>query len=80
MKTKEIADRLRRLADELDGVVPTAPHSDFTFEQVRSVAIEKSRDGKSSKVQDLLKFHGVDKLSALPEREYPSFYEKVVAL
>ena len=80
MKNKEIAEQLRHLADELDGDTTGTADTTLTFEQVRSVAIGKSRDGKTTQVQELLKAFGVEKLSKLPEEQFAEFHAKVVAL
>lgn len=50
------------------------------IEDIRAVLAEKSQDGKSKEVKDLLNQYGVAKLSAVAEKEYPGLLQKAKAL
>ena len=43
-----------------------------TLEQVRSVLAEKSHDGKTEAVRELLQKYGAPKLSAVDPKHYPA--------
>lgn len=51
-----------------------------TVEKVRAVLAEKSRDGKTQEVRQLLNEFGADKLSAIPEDKLSVLLKKAEAL
>lgn len=51
---------------------PKPEPSPITLEQVRTVLAEKSRDGHTAEVRELLEAHGATKLSAIDPKEYPA--------
>ena len=81
---RSLADSLQSLADAMtQGEAPEAepvqkaapPHSKepvVTLEQVRAVLAEKSHDGKTEAVRELLQKYGAPKLSAVDPKHYPA--------
>ena len=66
MEVKEIAAKLRELADAIEE--EKAPK--ISLEDVRAVLAIKSRDGKTLEVRKLINTYGVTKLSDVPEEKY----------
>ena len=50
--------------------LPIPTPKPVTLEQVRAVLAEKSRDGHTAEVRELLEKHGAAKLSAIDPKEY----------
>ncbi|MBT9142480.1 MAG: hypothetical protein DDT29_00874 [Dehalococcoidia bacterium] len=75
------ADQLAMLygASTLRGGKQDAPKP-ITLEQVRAVLAEKSRDGHTAKVRELLEKHGAAKLSEIDPSEYPALLAEAEAL
>lgn len=48
------------------------PEPQITLEQVRAVLAEKSNEGYTAQVRELLKKHGADRLSSIDPLEYAS--------
>lgn len=76
---RDQATTLRHYADILeendsrempDESVRPSEEKTVTLEQVRAVLARKSRLGFTAQVQELLKQHGADKLSAISSSEY----------
>lgn len=68
-----VADAIRLLADRFDVATndtPPAEPKPVTLEQVRAVLAEKSRSGRTAEVRELLKKHGVTKLSEINHAEF----------
>ena len=76
MEVKEIAAKLRELADAIEE--EKAPK--ISLEDVRAVLAIKSRDGKTLEVRKLINTYGVTKLSDVPEEKYRELLKKVEAL
>ena len=80
---RSLADSLQTLANAIagDDVADEAPDADVetaakppvtvTLEQVRAVLAEKSHDGLTEQVRDLLQKYGAQKLSAIASDRYP---------
>jgi len=51
-----------------------------TVEMVRAVMADKSREGKTQEVRQLLNEFGADKLSAIPEEKLPALLQKAEVL
>lgn len=51
-----------------------------SIEDIRAVLAEKSQDGKTGKVRELLQQFGVAKLSAVAEKDYPDLMQKAKVL
>lgn len=52
----------------------------ITLEQIRAVLAEKSRDGHTAKVRELLEKHGAAKLSEIDTSVYPALLKEAEAL
>lgn len=52
----------------------TAEEVDVTIEDIRAVLAEKSQDGLTVKVKELLTSFGADKLSAVKIEDYPKLF------
>ena len=64
---KDVAFRLREVSPGL-------------FEQVRAVLAEKSHDGKTEAVRELLQKYGAPKLSAVDPKHYPALLKDAEVL
>ena len=51
-----------------------------TLEDVRAVMAQKSQDGKSKEVKELLQKYGAAKLSAVEPEDYPALLQEAQAL
>ena len=76
---KSVADSLVSLFSKAEPTVSEAPNAAeptkpkaITLEQVRAVLAEKSRNGHTSKVRELLEKHGATKLSEIDPVNYPA--------
>lgn len=49
-------------------------------EDIRAVLAEKSQDGKSKEIKELLGKYGVSKLSAVEEKDYPALMQEAKVL
>lgn len=94
-KLETVVKNLRLLADSLEELsgsfnletvekaseeVEKAASPTVTIEDIRKVLAEKSRAGKTEQVRDLLQQYGVNKLSAVEEKHYPSLLEDAKGL
>lgn len=52
----------------------------ITLEEVRAVLAEKSRDGHTAKVRELLQKYGADKLSEINASDYPALLAEAEVL
>ena len=52
----------------------------LTLEEVRAVLADKSRNGYTEQIRELLKKHGADRLSAIDPANYQALLEEVEAL
>ena len=88
---RSLADSLQSLADAMTrGEVPEAepvqkaapspPEPELTLEQVRAVLAEKSHDGKTEAVRELLQKYGAPKLSAVDPKHYPALLKDAEVL
>ena len=89
---RSLADSLQSLADamtqgdapETEPVQKTAspPPKEpaVTLEQVRSVLAEKSHDGKTEAIRELLQKYGAPKLSAVDPKHYPALLKDAEVL
>lgn len=51
-----------------------------TLEDVRKVLMEKSRDGHTAEVKEILKKYGADKLSAVEPKDYDAILKEAEVL
>ena len=84
-----IADSLKGLSGEnTDAETVKQPKTEVTvpekkpvtLEAVRAVLAEKSRDGHTAEVRELLKKHGAEKLSEIDPSEYPTLLAEAEVL
>jgi predicted Zn-dependent peptidase len=62
---------------------PETPEPDekaITLEEVRAVLAEKSRDGHTAKIRELLQKYGADKLSEINASDYPALLAEAEVL
>lgn len=81
---KEIAEMTAEQTATVEGVTVTkdvtveppiiAKEVDVTIEDIRAVLAEKSQDGLTSKVKELLTSFGANKLSAVKVEDYPRLF------
>ena len=83
---RSLADSLQSLADAMtQGEAPKAAPSPpkepaVTLEQVRAVLAEKSHDGKTEAVRELLQKYGAPKLSSVDPKHYPALLKDAEVL
>ena len=86
---RSLADSLQSLADAMtQGEAPEAepvqkaPPKEpaVTLEQVRAVLAEKSHDGKTEAVRELLQKYGAPKLSSVDPKHYPALLKDAEVL
>lgn len=63
-----------------ESMVPAPTPKPITLEQVRAVLAEKSRDGYTTKIRELLEKHGASKLSEIDPVEYAAMLKEAEAL
>ena len=81
---RDTASSINRIADELTGLfsysnrvpeVAPAPEKALSLEEVRAILAEKSRDGFTAQIRDLLQKYGASKLSEID----PANFKALVA-
>ena len=81
---RDTASSINRIADELTDLfsysnrvpdVTPAPEKAFSLEEVRAILAEKSRDGFTAQIRDLLQKYGASKLSEID----PANFKALVA-
>ena len=89
---RSLADSLQSLAEAMtqaeapesepvQKATPSPPKEPMvTLEQVRSVLAEKSHDGKTEAVRELLQKYGAPKLSAVDPKHYPALLKDAEVL
>ena len=89
---RSLADSLQALADAITqgdspetepvqkAVPPSPKEPAVTLEQVRAVLAEKSHDGKTETVRELLQKYGAPKLSAVNPKHYPALLKDAEVL
>ncbi len=74
----KLAEDLRSLADSVQAVCSLAadkppeakPEAGIPLEKVRGVLAEKSRDGHTAEVRDIIRKYGADRLSDIDPKDY----------
>lgn len=69
--------------DEPTQTKPATPAPEekvITLEEVRVILAEKSRDGHTAKIRELLQKYGADKLSEINASDYPALLAEVEVL
>lgn len=59
---------------------PAQEEKAITLEEVRAVLAEKSRDGHTTKIRELLQKYGADKLSEINASDYPALLAEAEVL
>lgn len=78
--------RIEAAADVPDGYMdPQEPKKEetaqkITLEDIRAVLTEKTQDGLTQKIKELLQQFGASKLSKVPEEKYPELMAAAKAL
>ena len=67
-------------SDEPTPAKPAPEEKAITLEEVRAVLAEKSRDGHTSKIRELLQKYGADKLSEINASDYPALLAEAEVL
>ena len=80
MAKAEEATSAPELKKEETKMVQNSIEDKVTIEKVRAVLAEKSRDGKTQEVRQLLNEFGADKLSAIPEDKLSVLLKKAEVL
>lgn len=73
---RNIASDINDMADSLSEAVSIGDAKP-TLEDVRSALSEKSRQGYTTEVKQLLKSHNADRLSQLQEKDYEEVLQEV---
>ena len=78
---RDTASSINRIADELTDLfsysnrapeVAPAPEQALSLEEVRAILADKSRDGFTAQIRDLLQKYGASKLSEIDPANYKS--------
>ena len=84
---QQIADEIRahghnliRIADAMAEKADPPPEEKIRFTDLRSRLAERSREGFTDAIRNILTAHGAEKLSALDESEYAGVLAEVEAL
>lgn len=81
-----ISQSLSSMFSSSDEPTPTKPETPtpeekvITLEEVRAVLAEKSRDGHTAKIRELLQKYGADKLSEIDASDYPAILAEAEVL
>ena len=77
---RSLADSIEALAadeqDDVDVEEVKVPETKISFEEVRAVLAELTRDGKQKEVKELITSYGAKKLSDVPEDKYQELLDK----
>lgn len=81
LQLRNAADSIKSAADWLEKTYcettpASAPTPVITLEALRKVLSEKSRNGHTSEIRELLKSYGTDRLSAVDPSHYQEILEK----
>ena len=76
---KETLSRANEIIEKLSTFCPQEKKR-LTLEEVREVLADKSRNGKTEQVRELLKKHGADRLSAINPDSYQALLEDAEVL
>ena len=72
---RDIASSINEIANWL-----TAPEKTYSLEEVRAILAEKSRDGFTAQIRDLLQKYGATKLSEVDPTRYRGLVADVEVL
>jgi hypothetical protein len=78
---RDTASNLSKLADDLEHEFSSKPvEKKVSLEDVRAVLAEKSRNGLTKEVRELLLNFGVNKLSEVDPKDYPAILSEAERL
>lgn len=75
-----LSEQQPKAIPEKTGAIPVKKKPTLKLEDVRGVLAEKSRDGFTADIREILKKHGADKLSAVDPKEYEAILEEAEGL
>lgn len=67
-------------AEKKENAASPKKEKPVAVEDIRAVLAEKSQDGKSRQIKELLGKYGVAKLSAVEEKDYPALLQEAKVL
>lgn len=74
---KVISEKLRENLESKTETVETKAEKELTLEDVRAVLAEKSRNGFTKEIKEILEKHGANKLSEVDPKEYSQLLKEV---
>ncbi|MDU6181222.1 MAG: hypothetical protein E6629_01030 [Anaerococcus vaginalis] len=74
---KEISEKLKEVLESKTEVQKTEAEKEIALEDVRAVLAEKSRNGFTKEIKEILEKHGVKKLSEVDPKEYYQLLKEV---
>lgn len=79
MAEKTVEDS-KGVKDDGPSITKSEPKAEVTLETVRAKLAALMQGGKQAEVKELLKKHGGDKLSDIPEENYPALLAEAEAM
>lgn len=73
-------EKKKASAKKKDEVPAAASAKEYTFTEVRTILAEKSRNGHTAKIKQILINHGAEKLSGIEPSEYAAIIAEVEVL
>lgn len=70
----------RKSAQDTKAELDTKAEKTVSVEDIRAVMAQKSQDGKSKEIKELLGKYGVAKLSAVKQEDYPALLQEAKVL
>ena len=80
MTIEELRCCAKAILDIADRLEPKPVERQVTLDEVRKVLAEKSRDGFTKEIRELLLKHGANKLSEVNPSDYPALLSEVEEL
>lgn len=86
---RDVASSINSIADDLTDMfsyssktpeITPAPEKAMSLEQVRAILADKSRDGFTAQIRDLLQKYGASKLSEIDPANYKALVEDAEVL
>ncbi|HGH7602127.1 TPA: rRNA biogenesis protein rrp5 [Streptococcus pyogenes] len=74
---KEISEKLKEAMESKTEAQETEAEKELTLEDVRAVLAEKSRNGFTKEIKEILEKHGANKLSEVDPKEYSQLLKEV---
>ena len=77
--TKEKTVKAQK-AEKQESVAEAQPESPATLEGIRALMAQKTQEGKSKEIKELLQKYGAAKLSAVKPEDYPALMQEAQVL